>query len=119
MNISDLLKDPNKVKEVLTMAIDNKNKELAEMLIPIVKHPYLTYLYAEEIVKDKIKDEWEDIIAQDPDSIYAYAYTVLHKPFIKGEDAIINSEWLEPYVEFLKSINKLDEFLKDHPEVKI
>jgi len=68
MNIVDLLKDPNKLEEALEMAIENKNKELAEMLIPIAKHPYLTYLYVREIVKGKIKDEWEDIIAQDIDS---------------------------------------------------
>lgn len=182
MNIGDILKDVNKVKSFLEKLIDDKkNKDLVEILIPIVKHSDLTYNYAKKIVKDKVKDEWEDIIAQDSLSSYNYAMTVLNGPFPKGEDviatnpytaynyarnvlkgrfekgedaiaksaifsyyyakdvlhdrfpkgekAIIDSkgrvweyetdDYLTLYVEFLKSINKLDEFLKDHPEVKI
>jgi len=46
MNIVDLLKDSDKVNKVLRMAIDKKNKELAETLIPLAKDPRLTYLYA-------------------------------------------------------------------------
>jgi hypothetical protein len=172
MNISDLLKDPNKAKEVLEKAINSKDKELAELLIPIVKDPFLTYRYANEIVKGKIKNEWEDIIAQDskisldyalkvlhdpfpkgedaiaqdPYSAYQYARYVLYGPFPKGEDAIskdtyfsygyakevlkdrfkksertiINGEkyLIKDYMKFLKQIGKLNEFLKDHPEVK-
>jgi len=93
MNISDLLKDPNKTKKVLREAINDGNKELAEMLIPIVKDPCLTELYAVRIVKGKIKDEWEDIIAQDGMGSYWYAYEVLKGPFPKGEDAIVKDPW--------------------------
>jgi len=180
MNISDLLKNPSKAKILLNEALIEKNKELAEALIPIVRHPYLTYNYAKVMVRGKIKDEWEDIIAQDPyasyyyardvlrgpfikgeDTIaqnpftaYDYAYYVLKRPFPKGEDAIatlpsysyyyaqdvlhdrfrkgektiINSreqivegeedDYLTLYMHFLDSINKLDDFLKDYPEMK-
>jgi len=171
MNISDLLKDPEKAKEILNLAIRTQNKELVEILIPIAKDPYLTCVYAIEMVKGKIKDEWEDIIAQDAKNSYSYAEFVLEKPFPKGEDAIAkdpkysyyyvrdvlrspfpkgedaiakNPEYsykyakyflknrfikgekeivkdnylFKEYVEFLKNIGKLDEFLKDHPEVK-
>jgi len=183
MNIEDLLKHPEKARTFLDKAIFGGNKKLAEILIPIVKHPYSTYLYAKEIVKGKIKDEWEYIIAQDPYASLDYAFNILKGPFPKGEDAIardsytsynyavilerpwpkgedviardprfayyyaryvlkdrfpkgekeiISSEITDPgndfgengesgfssYVKFLKSINKLDEFLKDHPEVK-
>jgi lambda repressor-like predicted transcriptional regulator len=93
MKISDLLKDPNKTKEILKEAIYNGDKELAEMLIPIVRDPNLTELYAEKIVKGKIKDEWEDIIAQDGKWSYWYAYKVLKGPFPKGEDAISKNPW--------------------------
>jgi len=174
MNISDLLKDPNKIKKVLWKAITSEKRKLAEMLIPIVKDPGLTYEYAYYITRGKVKDEFEDIIAQSEkvsydyasfvlkgpfprgentlaqDSNYAYLYArdiikgpwpkgeptiatdfwssnryaqdVLKDRFIKGEDAIINSpkkRYFEDYINFLKSINKLDEFLKDHPEVKL
>jgi hypothetical protein len=88
MNIEDLLKDPNKAKEVLKQAIENGDKKLAEALIPIVRDPWLTYEYALKIAKEKIKDEWEDIVAQNPFSSYLYAFYVLHNPFPKGEDAI-------------------------------
>jgi lambda repressor-like predicted transcriptional regulator len=185
MDILDLLKNPAKAKIVLENAIIEKNKELAETLIPIVKHPYLTYRYAKEIARGKVKDEWEEIIiqnpyasldyasyvlkgpfpkgeeviAQNPYTSLDYAYNILKGPFPKGEDtiansaafslyyaknvlhdrfpkgekAIIDSEVLDSnnkcgdesdscfisYVKFLKSINKLDEFLKDHPEAKL
>jgi lambda repressor-like predicted transcriptional regulator len=172
MDILDLLKNPAKAKMILNEAIIKKNKELAEALIPFVKHPYLTYIYAKEIARGKVKDEWEDIIAQDPYASLDYAQFVLHKsfpkgediiaqnpftsfdyaykvlkgPFPKGEDAIAkevpqalsyakeilkdrfkkgeeniikDKYYLNEYVEFLEGIGKLDEFLKDHPEVKL
>jgi len=171
MDIGDLLKNPDKLKEALRRAIGNNDKKLAETLIPIVRNPELTYLYAAKIIKGKIKDEWEDIIAQDdvysfyyarnilngpfpkgedviaqdPYSSYYYAKDVLNGPFPKGEDAIATNRdlpyyyakeilkdrfrkgekaiinygrFLKEYIEFLKEIGKLDEFLKDHPEVK-
>jgi len=172
MDIVDLLKNSDKLKEALRRAIRDNNRKLAKILIPLVKDPYLTYLYAFEIIKGKIKDEWEDIIAQDPYPSYYYAKDVLNSPFIKGEDAIskkselsymyvqnilkdrfekgeeaisksdeysfyyakdvlknrfekgeetiINDKKvLKEYMKFLKEIGKLDEFLEDHPEVKL
>jgi hypothetical protein len=172
MDVNDLLKDPDKLKKVLRRAIWNNDKKLAEILIPIVRDPRLTYLYAFEIVQDKIKDEWEDIISKDAECAYRYAFYILKGPFPKGEDAISkvsdysyyyaeeilkgpfpkgedaisrndklsymyakfiledrfkkgegtiikDKYYLEDYIEFLKQIGKLDEFLKDHPEVKL
>jgi len=198
MNIEDLLKDPEKAKEALDNAIRTQNKELAEILIPIVKNLYLIYRYARDIVGGKIKDEWEDIIATNPRYSYHYAYevlngpfpkgenaiatdaeysyryalNVLHEPFPKGENAIATDpfysffyacevikgpflkgedtiskddyhsyeyakfilndrfikgegaiikykKYIDSYIGFLKEIGKLDEFLKDHPEVKL
>jgi lambda repressor-like predicted transcriptional regulator len=172
MDIGDLLKNPAKATMILNEAIIKKNKELAEALIPIVKHPYLTYRYAKEIARGKVKDEWEEIIIQDPYASFDYAYNVLKGPFPKGEEVIAQNPhsalnyslyvlkgpfpkgenaiakevlqalsyareilkdrfkkgeetiikdkyYLNEYVKFLESIGKLDEFLKDHPEVKI
>jgi len=100
MNIVDLLKDSNKAREVLKYALVNKNKELAEALIPIVKDSYLTHLYARKIVGGKIKNEWEDIIAHDPWSSCYYARDILHGPWPKGEDAIAqNSEYSYIYAK--------------------
>jgi len=146
MNIEDLLKDSNKVKEILGEAIDKKNKELAEILIPIVKDPELTYMYAEKITKRKIKKEWEDIIIQDPYYSYLYSLRILDKPFPKGEEtiakngfysfqyasnvlidrfilgeeAIIKDKYyyLEDYIKFLKRIGKSEEFYRDYPKLK-
>jgi hypothetical protein len=144
MNVIDLLKSKDKVKEILEKALQLKNKKLAEFLIPLAQDPYLTYRYAKEIVRGKVKDEWEDIIAQDPHSSFNYSLYVLKGPFIKGEDAIsknaelsyvyarllrnrfikgekiiikVNTGFVNDYLRFLREIGKLEEFLKDHPEV--
>jgi hypothetical protein len=86
MDILDLLKNPTKAKIVLENAIYEKNKELAELLIPIVRDPWLTCKYAQVITKNKIKDEWEEIIARDPAASLDYASYVLKGPFPKGEN---------------------------------
>jgi mRNA-degrading endonuclease YafQ of YafQ-DinJ toxin-antitoxin module len=197
MDIVDLLKNSDKLKEALREAIWNNDRKLAKALIPLVKDLELTYLYAAKIIKGKIKDEWEDIIAQDEiysfhyarnilkgrfekgeeiisksaeysfyyardvlknrfekgeeaisksdeysfryaknilkgrfkkgeDAIskstkysFYYAKDVLKNRFEKGEEAIINDKKiLKEYMKFLKKRGKLDEFLKDHPEIK-
>jgi len=92
MNISDLLKDPDKIKKVLKEAIKKKDKELAETLIPMVKDPFLTYEYAEKIAKGKIKDTFEDIITLDGQTSFWYAKFILKGPFPKGEDEM--AKWL-------------------------
>jgi hypothetical protein len=49
-----------------------------------------------------------------------YAVNVLGNRFKKGEEAIIKDRYyLSEYIKFLRKIGKLDEFLKDHPEVKV
>jgi lambda repressor-like predicted transcriptional regulator len=91
VKIENLLKDPNKAKKALKQAIENGDKKLAEALIPIVRDPWLTYEYVLKIAKGKIKDEWEDIIAQSSYASYQYAKKVLKGPFRKGEKAIAES----------------------------
>jgi hypothetical protein len=171
MNIIDLLKDKEKVKKVLEEVINEKNKKLTEILIPLAQDPQLTYLYALAIIKDKIKDEWEEIILQDHVWTYLYTFNVLGKRWEKGEETIIKDPWVsykyakdvvkgrwkegervisrdafssymyaknvvkdrwkdgeeaivkndvhrENYKMFLKKINKLEEFLRDFPELK-
>jgi len=144
MNISDLLKNPSKAKSLLEKALENKDKELVEILIPLVKDSRLIYFYALKIAKGKIKDEWEDTIASDPTysywysnnvlkgsfpkgediiatdhyTAYSYAKNVLKDRFIKGEEAITNSFWVKEYMKFLKEINKLEEFLNDYPRFR-
>jgi lambda repressor-like predicted transcriptional regulator len=169
-NIDEILVEKDKAKEALEKYIKEGNKKLASFLIPIAKDPWLTFKYAEQF-KEKVKDEWEDIISKDALSseTYAenilrspfpkgedaiatdgyssaeYAYRVLKGPFPKGEDAIIRDSYsfgyakfalkdrfikgedeiikdkdlLIKYINFLKYINKLDDFYKDHPEAKI
>ena len=146
MDVNDLLKNPDKLKKVLREAIWYNDRKLAEALIPLVKNPHLTYLYASEIIKGKIKDEWEDIIAQNEVYSFHYAKNILKGKFEKGEEVISKSTeysfhyaqnilksrfeegeesiikdnyYLKNYVEFLKQIGRLDEFLKDHPKIKL
>ncbi|MEM4460765.1 MAG: hypothetical protein QXY70_01345 [Nanopusillaceae archaeon] len=54
MNISDLLKDPSKLNEIFEKALDEKDKETADLLVPYIKEPYLIYRYAKEIVGGKV-----------------------------------------------------------------
>jgi hypothetical protein len=151
MTIPDLLKNPEKAKAVLANAIDNKDKKLAEILIPIVRDPWLTYRYARDVVGGEVKGDFEDIIFLVPDYGCYYVTEILKKPLPRKEDII--SKWpycflnyvknvlrdrlkqgednliriwlrygdssdLREYMDFLKEIGKLDEFLKDHPEVR-
>ncbi|MEM4460769.1 MAG: hypothetical protein QXY70_01365 [Nanopusillaceae archaeon] len=88
MNISDLLKDPQKLEEIFEKALKKRNKELAHLLIPYIKDLYLIYEYARKVVEGKVDDELEDIIAQDPEYSFYYALNVLKGPFLKGEDVI-------------------------------
>ncbi|MEM3509400.1 MAG: hypothetical protein QXL51_00665 [Candidatus Aenigmatarchaeota archaeon] len=171
MNISDLLKDPQKLEEIFEKALKERNKELAHLLIPYIKDLYLIYEYARKIVEGKVDDELENIIAQDPEYSFYYALNVLKGPFLKGEDVIVKNPqysylyafdviggpWpkgedaitqsayfsyqyakevlndrfkkgedviikdrfhLDYYLDFLKSRGKLEEFYRDHPELK-
>ena len=86
-NIDELLVDKYKAKKALQRYIEEGNKKLASYLIPIAQDPWLTYKYAEQF-KEKVKDEWEDIIAKDGFASENYAEMILHGPFPKGEDAI-------------------------------
>jgi hypothetical protein len=144
MNIIDLIKDKEKAKSLLEKALEEKNIQLAKILIPIVKDPYLTLKYA-LLTNSRVCDEWEEIIAQYPwhactyasqviggrfekgeDSIsqleywsYNYATKVLKNRFPKGEKKIVEGEvYLKNYINFLKSINKLEEFLNDYPNLR-
>jgi len=61
----------------------------------------------------------EDTIAQDSYYSFAYAQDVLKDRFKKGEGVIIKEKvWLRKYMNLLKKFNKLEEFLRDFPEVK-
>jgi hypothetical protein len=143
MNIEELIKDPTKLKDVFEEAIKTKNKELTTALISYIDDPELIYKYAKNIVKGKLNEREEDIIAtsayysyryardilkgpfpkgeniiaNSPFHAYVYAEVVLKDRFKKGEEAIINGPYITEYLSFLKRIGKFDEFLKDHPEV--
>jgi hypothetical protein len=65
MNIEKLIKDPNKIEEMFADAMSTKNKELIEALLLCIKKPYLIYTYAKSIVKRKINDELENVLATD------------------------------------------------------
>jgi lambda repressor-like predicted transcriptional regulator len=176
MNLGDLLK--KSPEKIFAIALEKKEKELADLLIDYVKDPFLLYDYA-DVFNERLQPKFEDIIAQDAEASYYYALNILQGPFPKGEDvmatdlytayhyaadvlhkpfpkgeaiisnfpyssyyyakevlhdrfpkgekAIIESRgqpdnaepYFELYIEFLKSIGKLAEFLKAHPEVKL
>jgi hypothetical protein len=144
MNIIDLIKDKEKAKSLLEKALEEKNIQLAKILIPIVKDSYLTLKYA-LLTNSRVCDEWEEIIAYYPWNACTYASQVIGGRFEKGEDSISQLEYwsynyatkilknrfpkgekkiveggvyLKNYINFLKSINKLDEFLNDYPHLR-
>jgi lambda repressor-like predicted transcriptional regulator len=84
----------------------------------IAQDAFYSCSYAAEVLKGPFP-KGEDTIARDAKNSYFYAKDALHDRFIKGEKTIINSAYLGYYINFLKEIGKLDEFLKDHPEVKL
>ncbi|MCM8774682.1 MAG: hypothetical protein NC820_08165, partial [Candidatus Omnitrophica bacterium] len=88
INIEDILLDPNKLNDIFYNAIEDENKILADTLVKYIKDPWLIFKYAKKIVGDKVSNELEDIITQDPQISYYYALYILKEPFLKGENTI-------------------------------
>ncbi|MEM3509399.1 MAG: hypothetical protein QXN52_08925 [Nitrososphaerota archaeon] len=85
----------------------------------IAQDPRLIYYYAKDVVRGKVSDELEEIIASYGYYALKYARDILKSRFIKSERVIIkNREYLNQYVDFLRSINKLDEFYGDYSYIK-
>jgi hypothetical protein len=147
MFISDLLKNRKEFEDQLfNMIIKSrrKSKKLAELVrfsndvrviynyvIKITKKPFpekewliaqnaaYAYHYALDILKGRF-EKGEDTISKDAFYSFHYASRILKDRFKKGEEIIIKDGlWLNEYIKFLKSINKLNEFLKNHSEVKL
>lgn len=86
MNISDIINNPQKIDEILNVAINRKKIEIVNSLIGFAKNPYLVYSYARYIVGGKVSDELEDIIVKSKIWSLNYAKDVLKRPFPKGEE---------------------------------
>jgi hypothetical protein len=145
MNRERLIKDPKEIEDIFKKAIKARNKELADGLSIYVKDPKLIFEYVNKIVKRKVSDALEDVLAENEVTAfyyttiflktfpqrrrrncknvsfcYSYATEILHDRFIKGESLFAKNEvFFKEYLNFLKRINKLNEFLKDHPEIKL
>ncbi|MEM4460766.1 MAG: hypothetical protein QXY70_01350 [Nanopusillaceae archaeon] len=84
----------------------------------ISQNAWSSYFYASLVLKGPFP-KGEDAIAKDPNLSYKYAKDVLRDRFIKGEKVIISDEEsLSSYIDFLKSIGKLEEFYNDYPELR-
>jgi lambda repressor-like predicted transcriptional regulator len=147
MFISDLLKDRNKFEEFLLniiikygrkykkidelIKLSNKASTVYSYIINVSKKPFpekewliaqdeaYSYHYAKNILNGRF-EKGEDAISKSKYYAFHYAKDVLKSRFKKGEETIIKDRYyLKEYVKFLKQIGKLDEFLKDHPEVKL
>ena len=143
--IDELIKFSNKVSTVYSYIINVSKKPFPEKEWLIAQDEVYSYHYAKNILKgrfekgeeiiskngyyafhytkDVIKGRWEkgeDTISKSSVYSYYYARDVLKDRFKKGEGAIIKDKTnLKKYISFLKSIKKLNEFLKDYPEIKI
>jgi len=69
-----------------------------------------------------VKDRWEkgeDSISKIDHLSYKYDKEIIKDRFLKAEETIIKKRtYLKDYMEFLKSINKLEEFLNDYPSLR-
>lgn len=144
LNIDELIKNPDRLNDEFEEAIREHDLGTINLLVDYVKDPWLIYLYALQIVKGRVNERLENIIAQNPWASYWYAHEIIKGPWSKGEDAIaqddytaygyvthilkrswpkgedaiIGSEWERHYLKFLESIGELENFYKRHPEVK-
>jgi uncharacterized membrane protein len=85
----------------------------------ISKDAFYSFKYASEILKDRFI-KGEEVISKNAFYSFCYASEIIKGRWEKGENALVkDSSNLKKYISFLKSIGKLDEFLKDYPEVKI
>ena len=69
-----------------------------------------------------VKGRWkkgEDSISKIDHLSYKYDKEIIKDRFLKAEETIIKKRtYLKDYMEFLKSINKLEEFLNDYPSLR-
>jgi hypothetical protein len=84
----------------------------------IARDPMLSLKYAHLIMHGRF-EKGEASMSKRVDTSFIYATRILKDRFKEGEKAIIkNKTYLQNYMNFLKGIGKLDEFLNDHPNLK-
>jgi hypothetical protein len=81
-----------------------ENRRIRELEIFILKDPYLSFQYANDIIKGRWKKA-EKMISTHPEYSYLYAIYILKSPFHLGHKSIFNSSWINKYINFLKSCN--------------
>jgi hypothetical protein len=134
--------DQDKINHIFEQALNTRDTELLEKLLPYISEPYLALKYVSEIAKKRVP-EVEHLIARDinfifkyieithepfelahsliatnPEYSYKYALT-LGKPFPEGEDAIAtNAEYSYLYArDVLKGrFKKGEKVISTHPE---
>lgn len=81
LKISDFINNPSKLEEIFERAIKERNEEIANILARHINDPWLIYKYAKEIVKGKVSEELERVIAKDGNCCYYYTRNVLKAPY--------------------------------------
>jgi hypothetical protein len=78
------------------------------------KNSEWSYLYARDVIKGPF-EKGEDAISKKPSLSYSYASNIIKGPFEKCHPFILNSDYKNDYIDFLKSINydlnKISEWL--------
>jgi hypothetical protein len=92
MNIEDLLRDPNKVKKLLDEAINNGNKKLAKVLLPLVEKESTRYGYIKSLLKSR--EIVADLESRLPALIKQYR---AHNPELSESEAEVKIRELNQY----------------------
>jgi hypothetical protein len=144
MNISDLLKNPQQLdnlietnshfikslpKKTLLKLIERINKAetlykiaiLRNMKLPPEKEHLLipfdifAFDYLIQIKKDKWEEFEKEVALRNSLIALKYAQEILKDRFKEAEPLIIKSSHFKDYMNFLEKIGKLEEFKKDYP----
>jgi hypothetical protein len=146
MNVSDLLKNPQQLdnlietnsrfikslpEKTLLKLIEKVNKAetlykiaiLRNIKLPPEKEQLLIPLdifafdYLIQVKKDKWREFEEEIALRNSLIALKYAQEILKDRFKEAEPLIIKSSHFKEYIKFLNDIKKLEEFKKDYPSL--
>jgi hypothetical protein len=127
MDISDLLKNPDKINDIFMEFLRRRDFDIATKLLPYVTSPRLLTNYA-FYTRKRLPPQYEKKLLNDFASLNPNLDLDLHdvleyidmvrERFPEVEPTIfkLGNPYFRKYYGILKLIGKDDEFLKDHPE---
>lgn len=82
-------------------AFKRDKNSLRKHELPISKNPLYSFIYARDVLEGEFK-KGENSISKSPEYAFKYAMDILQGRFKKGEETILNSDYKDNYIAYLK-----------------